>query len=59
LEINDRKLASITFLAETYGNMPEAEKVKIIENLKEYFGMDNEGMIWIVERLRKVVRAFV
>jgi len=51
LEINDGQLASITFLAATYGNMPEAEKVKVMDNLEKYCGRDTEGMIWIIDKL--------
>jgi len=47
-------LASITFLAATYGDMPEEERKKVMRDLEEYCGRDTEGMIWIVERLREL-----
>ncbi|MFC1935125.1 DUF2779 domain-containing protein [Chloroflexota bacterium] len=56
LDIADGQLASITFLAATYGDMPEEEKGKVMSDLEEYCGRDTEGMIWIVERLKEVVR---
>jgi len=54
LDISDGQLASITFLAATYGDMPEEEKQKVMSDLEEYCGRDTEGMIWIVERLREL-----
>lgn len=56
LDISDGQVASVTFLAATYGDMPETERVQVIENLEKYCGRDTEGMIWIVEKLREVVR---
>ncbi len=56
LDISDGQLASITFLAATYGDMPEDERVKVMTNLEQYCGRDTEGMIWIVEKLREIVR---
>jgi len=55
LDISDGQLASITFLTATYGDMPEAEREKIMSDLEEYCGRDTEGMIWIVEKLRKLI----
>lgn len=54
LDINDGQVASVTFLAATYGDMPEAERVKVMADLEQYCGRDTEGMIWIVERLREL-----
>jgi len=56
LDISDGQVASVTFLAATYGDMPEAERAQVMENLEKYCGRDTEGMIWIVEKLREVVR---
>ncbi len=55
LDISDGQLASITFLAATYGDMPEEEREKVISDLEEYCGRDTEGMIWIVEKLRGLI----
>jgi len=54
LDISDGQLASITFLAANYGDMPEEEKEKVMSNLEEYCGRDTEGMIWIVDRLKEL-----
>jgi hypothetical protein len=54
LRINDGQIASINFLAATYGDMPEEEKLQVLENLEAYCGRDTEGMIWIVEKLREI-----
>ena len=51
LDINDGQLASISFLSATFGDMPEAERTKVMSNLEEYCGRDTEGMIWIMEKL--------
>ncbi|MFC1873424.1 DUF2779 domain-containing protein [Chloroflexota bacterium] len=51
LDIADGQLASITFLAATFGDMPENERVKVMSNLEKYCGRDTEGMIWIVQGL--------
>jgi len=48
------RMASIPFLAATYGEMPKEEREKVMSDLEEYCGRDTEGMIWIVERLREV-----
>jgi hypothetical protein len=52
LDINDGQMASFTFLAATYGDMPEGEREKVIRDLEEYCGRDTEGMIWIVDKLK-------
>ena len=54
LDINDGQVASFTFLAANYGDMPEAERAKVMSDLEEYCGRDTEGMIWIVETLSEL-----
>ena len=54
LDISDGQVASFTFLAATYGEMPEEDRTKVIGDLEQYCGRDTEGMIWIVERLREL-----
>jgi hypothetical protein len=51
LDISDGQVASVTFLAATYGDMPEAERAQVMENLEKYCGRDTEGMIWIMDKL--------
>ena len=57
LDINDGQLASISFLSATFGDMPEAERVKVMTDLEQYCGRDTEGMIWIVDKLKEIVRS--
>ena len=54
LNISDGQLASLSFLSAIYGNMPEADKVKVMTDLEKYCGRDTEGMIWIIEKLREL-----
>jgi len=54
LDISDGQVASVTFLAATYGDMPEAERMQVMDNLEKYCGRDTEGMIWIVGELNKL-----
>ncbi len=54
LDISDGQIASVTFLAATYSDMPEDERAPVMENLEKYCGRDTEGMIWIVEKLREL-----
>jgi len=54
LDINDGQLASISFLSATFGEMPEAERAKVMVDLEQYCGRDTEGMIWIVEKLNEL-----
>ena len=56
LDISDGQVASVLFLAATFDDMPEAERVKVMTDLEDYCGRDTEGMIWIVEKLREIVR---
>lgn len=52
LDIADGQVASLTFLAATYGDMSDVDREKVIGELEQYCGRDTEGMIWIVGRLR-------
>jgi len=54
LDIADGQLASITFLAATYGDMPEEKRKKVMSDLEKYCDRDTEGMIWIVEKLSEL-----
>ncbi|MFC1874149.1 DUF2779 domain-containing protein [Chloroflexota bacterium] len=54
LDISDGQVASVTFLAATYGEATEEERNKIRTDLEKYCGRDTEGMIWIVEKLREL-----
>lgn len=54
LDISDGQIASFTFLAANYGDMPEVDRVKIMSDLEDYCGRDTEGMIWIVGKLKEL-----
>ena len=55
LEIQEGGMASMEFLRVTFGDVPEAERLKVREQLERYCGQDTEGMIWIAEALRRLV----
>ena len=49
--------ASLEFLRVTFGDVSEEERQRVRRQLEEYCGQDTEGMIWIVDALRALVRA--
>jgi len=55
LEIQEGGQASLEYLRVHFGGVPEAERRKVREQLERYCGQDTEGMIWIVDALRKRV----
>jgi hypothetical protein len=44
-----------TPLCRCFGDVPEAERRKVREQLERYCGQDTEGMVWIVDALRRLV----
>ncbi|HSW56794.1 MAG TPA: DUF2779 domain-containing protein [Dehalococcoidales bacterium] len=44
--------ASLRYLDITYGELSEEEKQKTRQDLLTYCGLDTEGMVWILEKLR-------
>lgn len=54
MEISDGEDAGIAFLEVTYGDMPEKTRNEVRKALEEYCGLDTEGMVWIVDRLRQL-----
>ena len=38
-----------------FGDVPEPERRKVRGQLERYCGQDTEGMVWIVEALRRLV----
>lgn len=46
--------ASLAFLSFVYGSLPDVEKKALRVNLEKYCGLDTEGMIWIVSRLKEM-----
>ncbi|MEK6938574.1 MAG: DUF2779 domain-containing protein [Nanoarchaeota archaeon] len=56
MEIGDGGTASLSFLTMVQEDLPEKEKLKIKKDLEDYCGLDTEGMVWIIEKLRGMVR---
>jgi hypothetical protein len=56
MDIANGQEASITFQAVTYGEAPEEVRLKVRADLEKYCALDTEGMIWIVDRLREIVK---
>ena len=54
LAIQEGGTASMEFLRVTFGDVPEAERLQVRQQPEQYCGQDTEGMIWIVEALRKL-----
>jgi len=54
LAINNGDAASGAYLAITYGEANEEERLQVRQDLIKYCGLDTEGMIWIVEELKQV-----
>ncbi|MGP8078983.1 MAG: DUF2779 domain-containing protein [Dehalococcoidales bacterium] len=54
LAIAEGEAASSAFLAVTFGEASEAERLQVRQDLEKYCGLDTEGMIWIVDELKKV-----
>lgn len=42
------------YLRVHFGDVSEAERQKVREQIEQYCGQDTEGMVWIVEALRKL-----
>ena len=57
LDIQEGGQASSEFLRVHFGAVPEAERQKVRGQLERYCGQDTEGMIWIVDALRRIVGA--
>ena len=54
LEIQEGGQASLEYLRVYFGDVPEPERRKVREQLERYCGQDTEGMVWIVDALRKL-----
>jgi hypothetical protein len=56
LDISDGMSASLTFVDILSNKSTEEEMIKIREDLEKYCALDTEGMIWIVDKLKELVR---
>jgi hypothetical protein len=54
LAIQESGTASLEFLRVTFGDVSEDERQRVRRQLEEYCGLDNKGMIWIVDALRRL-----
>jgi hypothetical protein len=54
LAIQEGGAASREFLRVTFGEVTEAERRRVRQDLEEYCGQDTAGMIWITDALRQV-----
>ena len=54
LEIQEGGQASLEYLRVHFSDVPDAERQKVRQQLERYCGQDTEGMVWIVEALRKL-----
>ena len=52
LDISKGDDASLAYFDMAMGNFKDEEKTKVMNDLEEYCGLDTEGMIWIVDKLR-------
>ena len=55
LEIHAGGQASLEYLRVHFGDVPKAERRKVRKQLERYCGQDTEGMVWIVDALRRLV----
>ena len=56
MDIANGQEASIIYQAVTYGEAPEEVRLKVRADLEKYCALDTEGMIWIVDSLREIVK---
>lgn len=55
LDIQEGGSASREFLRVTFTGVSQQERQKVRNDLEKYCGLDTEGMIWIVEKLKRAV----
>jgi len=51
--IADGMTASIRYIESEFGDCSESKRKKIRNSLEKYCGLDTEGMIWIIDELKK------
>ena len=56
LEIAEGGNASLAFLDLTFERIPKKDRKRLRKDLEDYCGRDTEGMIWIVNGLKRVAR---
>jgi hypothetical protein len=53
LEIQEGEAASREFLRITFTDVSEAERKRVRRALEKYCGQDTEGMVWILDALKR------
>ena len=53
LNINDGGLASVSYFESVFNNVKNKEQIR--KDLLEYCKLDTEAMVWIVEKLKKLI----
>ncbi len=56
LNISDGMNASLAFLYVISNNVSEDERMKVMDDLEKYCALDTEGMIWIVDKLKELIK---
>ncbi|HCA78457.1 MAG TPA: hypothetical protein DEP53_01850 [Bacteroidetes bacterium] len=56
LEIAEGGTASLEYLRVTYGEVEDKEREKVRGDLEKYCALDTEGMVLIVDQLRRLAR---
>ena len=51
--IADGMTASIRYVEAEFGNCSDTKRKKIRSSLEKYCGLDTEGMIWIIDELKR------
>lgn len=55
MEIGNGSLASLEYERVTYGdNVSDEDRETVRTNLEKYCGLDTEGMVWIIDKLREM-----
>ena len=57
MPIGEGSAASRAYLRINYTKVPKEEKEKVRKNLLRYCGQDTEGMIWIIDKLKDMVKS--
>ncbi|MBU4348310.1 DUF2779 domain-containing protein [Patescibacteria group bacterium] len=55
LDISEGMDASYSFMEIMFGDVSDSVKAKVREDLLKYCALDTEAMVWIVEKLEKIV----
>lgn len=56
LEISDGGMTMRAYSKITFGKVSEEEKKEVRKNMLIYCGQDTEGMIWMVEKLKEMMK---